>query len=85
MLSNMIKNNTDFLMVLETKLHSSFPQSLFITEGYALPFRYDERSHVGCITAQKMMFSIKDFFCKCEKSAASCAVHYPFCKRRYIC
>ena len=36
-------------MVLETKLHSTFPQSRFITEGYALPFRYCKSTCDGSI------------------------------------
>ena len=47
MLSSMVKDNIDILMVSETKLDSSFPQAQFRMEGYALPFRYDRSSHGG--------------------------------------
>ena len=49
MLSSMVKDNIDILMVSETKLDSSFPQAQFRIEGYAPPFRYDRNSHGGGI------------------------------------
>ena len=49
MLSSMVKDNIDILMVSETKLDSSFPQAQFRIEGYAPPFRYDRDSHGGGI------------------------------------
>ena len=42
MLSSMVKDNIDILMVSETKLDSSFPQVQFRIEGYVPPFRYDK-------------------------------------------
>ena len=45
MLSSMVKNTIDILMVSETKLDSSFPQAQFRIEGYAPPFRYDRNCH----------------------------------------
>ena len=56
MLSHMMKNNNEVLMILETKLHSSFSQSQFIIEGRAPPLRYDESSHGGGI----LLFVRKD-------------------------
>ena len=47
--SIMVKDNIDILMVLETKLNSSFPQTQFRTEEYAPPFRYDTNSYGGGI------------------------------------
>ena len=41
----MVRDNIDILMVLETKLDSSFPQAHFKIEGYVPPFRYDRNSH----------------------------------------
>ena len=41
-LSSMVKDNIDILMVSETKLDSSVPQAQFRIEGYAPPFRYDK-------------------------------------------
>ena len=49
MLSSMVKDNIDILMVLGTKLDSSFPQAQFRTEGYVPPFRCDRNSHGGGI------------------------------------
>ena len=49
MLLSMVKDNIDLLMVSETKLDSSFPQTQFIIEGIAPPFRYDRNSHGGLI------------------------------------
>ena len=42
MLSSMVKDNIDILMVSGTKLDSSFPQAQFRTEGYVPPFRCDK-------------------------------------------
>ena len=49
MLSSMVKDNIDLLMVSETKLNSSFPQAQFRIEGY------DRNSHGGGI-----LFFIKE-------------------------
>ena len=49
MLSSMLKNNTDILMISETKLVSSFPQAQFRMERYVPPFRYYRNSHGGGI------------------------------------
>ena len=49
MLSSMIKYNIEILMVLETKLVSSFPQAQFRMEEYVPPFRCDRNSHGGGI------------------------------------
>ena len=49
MLSSMVKDNIDILMVSGTKLDSSFPQVQFRTKGYVPPFRCDRNSHGGGI------------------------------------
>ena len=49
MLSSMVKDNIDILMVSGTKLDSSFPQVQFRTKGYIPPFRCDRNSHGGGI------------------------------------
>ena len=49
MLSSMVKDNIDILMVSETKLDSPFPQAQFTIEGYAPQFRYDRNSYGGGI------------------------------------
>ena len=46
---DMVKDNTDILMISETKLDSSFPQAQFRMERYAPPFRYDRNYHGGGI------------------------------------
>ena len=43
-LFGMVKDNTDILMVSETKLDSSFSQTEFRIEGYTPPFRFDRNS-----------------------------------------
>ena len=49
MLTSMIKDNIDILMVLEKDLDSSFKNAQFAFEGYAPPFRYDKNCHGGGI------------------------------------
>ena len=49
MLSSMVNDNIDILMVSETNLDSSFPQVQFRIEGYASPSRYDRNFHDGGI------------------------------------
>ena len=69
MLSSMIKDNINVLMVSETKLDSSFPQSHFIIEGCTPPCTYDRNSHGGgillfarVISAKKIVTTtLKDF------------------------
>ena len=43
--SMVIKDNIDILMISETKLDSSIPQTQFRIGVYAPPFRYDRNSH----------------------------------------
>ena len=49
MLSSMVKDNIDILMVSETKLDFSFPQTQFRIERYAPLFRYYKTSCSGGI------------------------------------
>ena len=49
MLSSMVKDNIDILMVSETKLDFSFPQTQFRIERYAPLFRYYKTSYSGGI------------------------------------
>ena len=60
MLSSMVKDNIDILMVSETKLDSSFPQAQFRIEGYAPPFRYDRLSWWWHSPFYKRRYSYKD-------------------------
>ena len=49
MLSSMAKDKMNILMVSETKLNSSFPETLFRIEGNAPSFRYERKSNGGGI------------------------------------
>ena len=49
MLSSIVKDNIDIIMVSEAKLNSFFPQTQFRIEGYAPPSRYDSNSHGGIV------------------------------------
>ena len=60
MVSSWVKDNIDILMVSETKLDSSFPQTQFRIEGYAPPFREDIPAKIITITPLK---DFEGFFC----------------------
>ena len=40
-----IKNEVDILVITETKLDSSFPDSQFIIDGFRHPYRLDRNKH----------------------------------------
>ena len=40
-LQQVIENNVDVLLISETKLDASFPQSQFILDGFNSPYRLD--------------------------------------------
>ena len=42
-----IGNNTDVLIISETKLDASFPSSQFILDGFTPPYRLDRTQHGG--------------------------------------
>ena len=42
-----ITGNVDILMLSETKLDSSFPESQFLIPGYSAPYRIDRTCHEG--------------------------------------
>ena len=44
---SLIKDKLDIIIVSETKINDSFPETQFIIEGYAKPFRRDRNSHGG--------------------------------------
>ena len=48
-LVSLVKDKLDIIMVSETKIDESFPESQFIIEGYSKPFRRDRNSHGGGI------------------------------------
>ena len=45
LLTNIIKDNTDILMISETKLDSSFPKGQFQLHGYSEPYRLDRNGY----------------------------------------
>ena len=47
MLSDIIKNNSDMLMISETKLDSSFRNGSFQIHGYSEPYRFDKNGNDG--------------------------------------
>ena len=44
-----IKDNIDILILTETKIDNSFPDSQFIIEGFSKPYRLDRNAHGGGI------------------------------------
>ena len=49
MLSDLIVGKVDILMITETKLDSSFPDSQFLIKGYSTPYRLDRNCNGGGI------------------------------------
>ena len=40
-----IKNKVDILLITETKLDSSLPDSQFMIDGFRQPYRLDKKKH----------------------------------------
>ena len=49
LLAEIIKSNTDILMISETKLDSCFPKGQFQLHGYSEPHRFDRNGNGGGI------------------------------------
>ena len=49
-LTDQITGNVDIMVISETKLDDSFPESQFKIPGYSSPFRLDRDQNGGCIT-----------------------------------
>ena len=47
MLSDQIKVNIDVLLVSERKIDDSFPNAIFLIDGFGLPYRLDRNSNGG--------------------------------------
>ena len=64
LLSNIIKNNIDILMISETKLDSSFPNGQFQIHGYSEPYRLDRNRNSGGIPTKLIdsQMKVKGFF-----------------------
>ena len=45
--SDIVKDNIDILMISESKLDDSFPDSQFLIEGFSKPFRLDRNRNGG--------------------------------------
>ena len=48
-LVDIIKDNIDILMILETKVDDSFPDGQFFLDGFGTPFRLDRNRNGGGI------------------------------------
>ena len=55
-LADIVKDNIDILMMLESKLDDSFPDSQFLIKGFCKPFRLDRNANGGGI----MLFNRSD-------------------------
>ena len=58
-LSEMVKNNIDFLLVTETKLDDTFPMGQFQIEGFSRPIRLDRTRNGGGL----IIFTRNDLTC----------------------
>ena len=47
MLTDVISNTIDLLLISEAKLDDTFPLSEFILEGFTPPYRLDRKEHGG--------------------------------------
>ena len=63
-LKNLIKDNIDILVVSETKIDESFPDSQFYIDGYNIPFRLDRTCDGGGV----LVYFRSDIPCKLLKS-----------------
>ena len=59
MLFNIIKDKINVLMVSETKKDSTFPNTQFVTEGYAQQYRHYEKYKSGGIILHVRRYSLK--------------------------
>ena len=64
LLMNIVNNEIDVLMILETKIDNNFPISRFTMTGYSIPFRLDRASHGSGI----LLFVREDIPCKIIKT-----------------
>ena len=49
LLTEMVRDKVDLLMISETKLNSSFPNAQFYVKSYSKPYRLDRTSKAGGI------------------------------------
>ena len=67
-LADIVKDNIDILMISESKLDDSFPDSQFLIEGFGKPFRLDRNRNGGGI----MLFIWSDIPAKVIKKKFLC-------------
>ena len=61
-LADIVKDNVDILMVSESKLDDSFPDSHFLTEGFSKSFRLDQnRNGAALFCLFEAIFLSKSF------------------------
>ena len=58
-----VGNNLDILMISETKIDDTFPESQFLIEGFSKPFRLDRTAKSGGI----LLYIREDIPCRCIK------------------
>jgi len=46
-LITIVRNKVDILVITETKLDTSFPESQFLMHGYSKPYRFDRNRNGG--------------------------------------
>ena len=56
-----VGNNLDILMISETKIDDTFPESQFLIEGFSKPFRLDRTAKGGGI----LLYIREDIPCRC--------------------
>ena len=59
-LAKFASNNLDILMVSETKIDNTFPETQFLIEGFPKPFRLDRTAKSGRI----LLYIREDIPCK---------------------
>ena len=63
-LVSFVGNNLDILMVTETKIDDTFPESQFLIESFSKPFRLDRTAKGGIIS----LYIREDIPCKYIKN-----------------
>ena len=63
-LVSFVGNNLDILMVSETRIDDTFPESQFLIEGFSKPFRHDRTAKGGGI----LLYIREDIPCKYIKN-----------------
>ena len=85
-LVSLVKDKLDIIMVSETKIDESFPETQFIMEGYAKPFRKDRNSHGdGLLIYVRDMIPCKEIKLKNLLDDIECIfIEINLCNQKYI-